>query len=242
MELSEVKNIIQNPELLENTALEDLSLLVEKYPYCQTLHLIYQKRLQLEGDNNLYQSCLARTACYASDAGILFYWLTEISNAKKVLDTWTSENIEASLEQENSEGGTAALISESSIGGHAFAGDHTFGYWLKLAISREINESETDISESEKNANQSKIIEEFLQKNPSLGSPKKELPKEKNVNLAEQSSHENNSLMTETLAQIYLDQGLYNKAIKAYEILSLKNPQKSSFFAQRIAQIKELKK
>ena len=46
--------------------------------------------------------------------------------------------------------------------------------------------------------------------------------------------------MTETLARVYLEQKKYQKAIQAYEILILKYPEKSSFFADRISDIKNL--
>ncbi len=48
-------------------------------------------------------------------------------------------------------------------------------------------------------------------------------------------------LITETLAKIYVNQEKFNKAIKAYEILSLKYPKKSGFFADQINDIKKLK-
>ena len=72
----------------------------------------------------------------------------------------------------------------------------------------------------------------------------KELPKKEffsPTNTALQSTTTNNNLMTETLAKVYLEQGHYEKAITAYEILSLKYPQKSSLFANQIKAIKQIK-
>ena len=44
--------------------------------------------------------------------------------------------------------------------------------------------------------------------------------------------------MTETLAKIYFEQKKFNEAIKAYEILCLKYPEKISLFADQIKIIK----
>ena len=51
-----------------------------------------------------------------------------------------------------------------------------------------------------------------------------------------------NSLMTETLAKVYLEQKKYENAIQAYKILSLKYPEKSGFFADQIKRIQTLQK
>jgi hypothetical protein len=47
--------------------------------------------------------------------------------------------------------------------------------------------------------------------------------------------------MTETLAHVYLEQKKYDKAITAFTVLSLKYPEKNSFFANQIEAIKQLK-
>ena len=51
---------------------------------------------------------------------------------------------------------------------------------------------------------------------------------------------ESDHLITDTLANIYLKQGNYAKAIFAYEKLSLKYPEKSTYFAGQISEIKRL--
>jgi hypothetical protein len=44
--------------------------------------------------------------------------------------------------------------------------------------------------------------------------------------------------MTETLAQVYVQQGAFDKAVQAYEILRLKYPDKSAIFASLILEIR----
>ena len=61
------------------------------------------------------------------------------------------------------------------------------------------------------------------------------------INVFNLEADEEGRFVTETLAEIYFNQRVFDKAIKAYEILSLKYPEKSSFFADRIRAIKKEK-
>ncbi len=63
---------------------------------------------------------------------------------------------------------------------------------------------------------------------------------DKPVDTASLGTSDYSHYITETLAQIYIQQKLYDRALNAYEILRLKYPEKSSFFAARISEIKQI--
>lgn len=134
---------------------------------------------------------------------------------------------------------------------------YSFQEWLKLSkqqpivreldtkkeeIQTEKEENEEIITEDEKKFQKSlekkqAMIDKFIETNPKIIPTKKVTASPINIELSVQ---ENTSLMTETLAKIYLEQKKYQKAIQAYEILILKYPEKSSFFANQILDIKAL--
>lgn len=122
---------------------------------------------------------------------------------------------------------------------------HSFQEWLQLAnfspIEREKKEQKeeketiTTFIDPQKEKKIA-LIDRFIENNPKI-SPVKDTPKI--VHITEQSQ-DNSYLMTETLAKVYLEQKKYQRAIQAYEILILKYPEKITFFANRISDIKIL--
>ncbi|GAA0740156.1 hypothetical protein [Gaetbulibacter jejuensis] len=124
---------------------------------------------------------------------------------------------------------------------------HSFTEWLKITSFKPI-ERESSIEVDETNDTQEaaqestidkkfELIDKFLSKNPKIVPVKDTKPQQ---NLAQPKPEQNDGLMTETLARIYLEQKNYDKAIQSYKILSLKYPEKSGFFADQIKAVKKL--
>ena len=101
----------------------------------------------------------------------------------------------------------------------------------------------SSIDELEKNApaqavefnaanKEDRIIQKFIVEDPQIGPPTSE--KLDNENKAKRSAEDQDELVTETLAKIYVDQMLYHKAITTYKKLMLKFPEKSRYFADQI--------
>ncbi|MBC7568024.1 MAG: hypothetical protein H7223_13785 [Pedobacter sp.] len=81
------------------------------------------------------------------------------------------------------------------------------------------------------------IIENFIKNDPQIRTPRAE--QINNDNKARKSAEDHNDMVTETLAKIYIEQMLYDKAIQTYEKLSLKFPEKSRYFADLIQSIQK---
>ncbi len=107
---------------------------------------------------------------------------------------------------------------------------------IKAETKAEIKVDDEELDEEKKK--KAEIIDKFIETNPKI-SPIKQTAitpaVQFNIN-----QEDNSYLMTETLARVYLEQKKYTKAIQAYEILILKYPEKISFFADRISDIKIL--
>jgi hypothetical protein len=79
------------------------------------------------------------------------------------------------------------------------------------------------------------IIDNFIQKEPQISRGKSQ--EYSLENLAAESLVDNEEFVTETLAEIYADQGNNSKAKRAFQLLSLKYPEKSIYFAARIKRL-----
>ena len=79
------------------------------------------------------------------------------------------------------------------------------------------------------------LVENFIKNDPKITPGKsREYGLE---DLAKESLVDNEEFVTETLAEIYASQGNISKAKRAFQLLSLKYPEKSIYFAARIKQL-----
>ncbi|MEO5788320.1 MAG: tetratricopeptide repeat protein [Gelidibacter sp.] len=128
----------------------------------------------------------------------------------------------------------------------------SFTEWLKITSFKPIQRAAEETIETEETVSSIQelkpkaeaplekkfdLIDKFISSNPKISPVKETTP---SFNLAQTKLVQNDNLMTETLARIYLEQKNYDKAIQSYRILILKYPEKSSFFADQIKAVKQL--
>jgi hypothetical protein len=84
-----------------------------------------------------------------------------------------------------------------------------------------------------KNPLQSELIDKFILANPRI-EPVRDPLSIPTGDISKPLAEKEGGFVTETLARIYINQGYYSKAIDIYKELSLKFPEKSSYFASQI--------
>lgn len=111
---------------------------------------------------------------------------------------------------------------------------------LETASSDEQGDHDDEAVNSERPVKSLDIIERFIAVNPQISRPKKEFFNPENM--AKRSEVLDLDFVSETLANIYYEQGNYDMALKAYEKLSLQNPAKQAYFASLIEKITQERK
>ncbi|MBI2722684.1 MAG: hypothetical protein HYX39_10970 [Bacteroidetes bacterium] len=114
---------------------------------------------------------------------------------------------------------------------------------IEVEVNKEKTKTTEKVKQKEKGLLEDKekkkaLIDKIIEKNPGSIRQKEEQKFFKSDFKAKESLVENEHLVTETLAKIYALQGNIGKAVRAYEILSLKFPQKSAYFASLIQNLK----
>lgn len=230
MNKTQYKQWLQNPKQLSGSEAEELLTLSKDYPYCQSTHLLYVKALQ-NTDSIRFNKQLKITAAYTGDRLQLFYLITEKDKrhqAKPTVVKPKKETTEKTSDTKEQLGiGQPLQFQETE--------KHSFSEWLKLSKAKPIQRTEKPKTKSL--SDKLDLMEQFVKKErvkpekEAFFSPSKQ---------AKKSVQDQMTFVTETLARVYLEQEHYEKAKAAYQQLSLKYPEKSSFFAAQIELIEEL--
>lgn len=216
--------LIRKPENIRKEHLSELDELCVTHPYCSSLHKLRLKALK-DSESEAYNRELKMTAAISGNRTLLFEYITQETFQSEKKAVLSSSEIEVDLEL----GKPLDFDQEEK---------HSFNEWLKLARFKPIDRQKTEENNALKPLEKTNKIVDFIAESKKKERPKKEFFSPDQT--AKESLQENNTLMTETLAKVYLEQGHLEKAITAYEILSLKYPQKSSLFANQIKAIKQI--
>jgi hypothetical protein len=234
-------SILENSQQINSLETIELKAVVEKFSYFQSARALYLKALK-EQDSFKYNNELKVTAAHTKDRTVLFNYITDFNTQKESIHQQISEKITEEEVKSNLIKSTETIhrVEEKlEIGkpiSFSLKENYSFNQWLQLSAKKPIVRSvvkEVDTSNDKEN-----LINQFIQNNPKI----KPLAKDKTITAPVAQNKEDTSLMTETLAKVYLEQKKYENAMQAYRILSLKYPEKSGFFADQIKRIQILQK
>jgi hypothetical protein len=247
---------ISNPKKLNKKQIGGLRSLIDEFPYFQAARALYLKSLK-DLESFKYNHELKITAAYTADRSVLFDFITQKNfgqnQISKIINKGEAQLKELELHsfvdisvsnpraKELKEKNTQKIEIGSPL---EFSSEerHSFNEWLKISTFTPIDRSNSEKTNSPKKSvtlsDKLDLIDNFIDKNPKIPAVNKNAPLN---DLSNQNNATIGMLMTETLARVYAEQKNYESAIKAYEILSLKYPEKSSLFANHIQSLKELK-
>ena len=250
---------LQFPELLDERSINNLEKVVAQFPYFQTARLLLLKNLNNQGSIKYYQE-LKRTAIWINNRRKLFFLLDkrvllpvnaldENFTKAKAQEQLSNEIVDFSElsshtaftfidETDNPNDELEQLIMTGAAQASTFfnVDDHVDLEDFKNTFKKNKDTHETDPEKSK--AKRENLIDKFIVEQPKI------ITENKNNETLSVPNHnsdkENPDMITDTLARIYVKQGLYEKAISAYEKLSLKYPEKNSYFASQIKKIKDI--
>lgn len=254
-------NYMRFPELLDDRSMQGLKEILAEYPFFQTARLLYIKNLHNQGSLD-FDKNLRLTAVFIPDRSRLFYLLDqralfpaasqsastgtfdfsneEVIDFGELSDATPIDMAEPVLQKEKPKSGSIEdIILSGMMGSTPFfkVDDKVDIDDFKKAFKKKPDTEITPDEEIRPTDRKSSLIEQFIQQQPRI--VPKETSQQEQPDISISSTSENQELITDTLAKIYIKQGLYEKALMAYEKLSLKYPEKNTYFAAQIKKIKQ---
>ncbi len=264
MEKQQLLHILEHPLETDKKAAEELQDILIRYPWFQPARVLLLKYYR-ENDVPQYQKQLPLTAAYTSQRGILFEFLHS-QGQEKPITVLQTDNTETGIKdsaksiskkkkkkkkkksekkQKESVSIPKAVVGNTVTNEPEEIPEKKLSYieWVqKLSFKPNTHKQKNPVlaPDMDKRKKKMQIIDDFLRKQPKI-KPKPDYQPAEALSV-EENLRDSRFLMTETLAKLYVKQGKYDKALKAYEILILKYPEKSRYFASQMENIRHLQK
>ncbi|NLZ73450.1 MAG: tetratricopeptide repeat protein [Bacteroidales bacterium] len=231
---------IIHPERLNNETLYELRTLVAKYPYAQTLRLLYLKNLYLLHDSTFGEE-LRKAALYVADRRVLFRL---IEGDMLILEPYERQDLNPESDEDLGLDRTLVLIDsflsklpEKEQIPAPVELDYATDYSLYL------HEWEEQENEKAPKLKGHELIDQFIEggvdsTEQANGNHILKLDSYDDPSLNDETEEE--GFFTETLAKIYIKQKRYSKAIEIIKKLNLKYPKKNAYFADQIRFLEKL--
>lgn len=213
--------------------------LINNYPYFESAKVLYLKSLKVN-ESSIFEEELYKNAALIPDRRQLFFILNPVSQVKS-----SSEPVEESFTPKGNDSPFVLIedgqnTNSSLIDISDSSKEHIpiSGYELLEITEQEglLNGLQVDDNAQSRITNDD-LIEQFIKTSPKLKPPLMIQTEQEDISL--KSLEEPEDLVTESIAKIYFSQGFAEKAITIYEKLCLKYPEKSSYFAGQIQEIKK---
>jgi tetratricopeptide (TPR) repeat protein len=264
MTRDQLLRFINDPSALNERTLGELREILDEYPYFQSAHLLYVRNLQQE-HNFRFASQLKTCAVYSADRTVLYHLLNSIPS-KQIISVSGEENHalnhDDQLYFELSDGQTEKAATSDQLvlaGNHrdnnridllnfehtnmpyVFGEDETKAPKPLADLAKEIGHMSVKKEKVNEPEQKDDLIDRFIKENPPfMVRQQMDSERTKVVDKQVDSPEEGEEFITETLARIYMKQGLYQKSIIAFQRLSLKYPEKSVYFARQIEEVTNL--
>ncbi len=266
MSRDQMLRYLYDPSSLNERTLGELKEILDEFPYFQTAHLLYIRNLQLE-NNFRFSDQLRTSATYATDRTILYHLLNsgrikKDENGDKDLEISINTihaEVPSSILNDDLSGRRKPWKTEKSMKDQTDPENYDL---LNFELSENVyslekldSDKERSLTESTNEVNlvpikkqkgirteqKDQLIDRFILDNPAFAVKPRENSEVGEHPMAQiENVGEKDEFITETLARIYMNQGLYQKAINAFEKLSLKYPEKSAYFARQIEEVTNL--
>ena len=236
---------LKDEKQLNDESLHQLKQITEKYPYFQTAKLMLLKNMK-NVDHPEFTSKLKRVAITCCDRGKLFYYLNDNKYARffpKVNVNETSANdrteilLDSFLESLNKDDKTDQ-ISKSDANNEWESSSIVSTDYLAYLEQTEEGENTLNGAEESKPMKHQQLVDSFLEKSSNnedlFSSKNREREDSQESTQAVDNLLDDDSFLTETLAQVYIKQKKYGQALTIIKRLSLNFPKKSIYFADQI--------